>query len=261
MVVPGYVDRFGVAGWYYAKGDDVWIPLLIASACLPLSNPSSLYIQINQANKNFRLNAFYALAKWGVIVLSIYVLAVLQVNIVWIMCIYFVLGALFNILYLSRHHEVREPENDDAPLYRRESLQLSGSGAFTVLLDNADKFLVPYFFGLEVLGLYVIGVSTGRLFLHFVKPTLSIFYPLLVKHRFTPALLIAGFAILSVIGAVSAYLMQYYFEYILGSEYMDAYPLAAIILVGLGIYFVGVIYYFSALYHKDGSAKSLPYRT
>ena len=171
------------------------------------------------------------------------------------MSAYFIFHAAFNLVYLTQHEEFSKPENDNAPLYRRESLQLSGSGAFTVLLDNADKFLVSYFFGLEALGLYVIGISTGRLFLHFIKPTLTIYYPVLVKHRFSPSLLVGGFLGLSAIGAVTAFLARYYFEHVLGAEYLDAYPLAVIVLLGLGVYFVGVIYYYSAIYYKDSTAR------
>lgn len=245
----------GVAGWFYVKQDEVWLPLLVASFCLPMTNPASLFIQVNQAKMQFRLNAFYAFLKWGTIALSVFVLAYLQVNVTWVISIYFILGAFFNLLFLSRHNEFQEHKNDNAHLHRRDNLQLSGSGVFTILLDNADKFLVSYFFGLEELGLYVIGVSTGRLFLNFVKPTMTIYFPLLVKHRFTTSLMIAGFLILSAIGVIGALLMRYYFEHVLGQEYLAAYPLAAIILVGLGIYFVGVINYYSAVYYKDSTAK------
>jgi O-antigen/teichoic acid export membrane protein len=245
----------GIAGWYYSKGDEVWLPIFFASLCLPISSPASLYIQINQANKQFRLNAFYSVTKWGTVTLSVSVLAFLQVNSPWLMSTYFVLVALFNLLYLTRHEEVFESENENAPAYRRASLQLSGSGVFPVLVDNADKFLVSYFFGLEVLGLYVIGVSTGRLILNIVKPTLTIYFPLLVNHRFTPSLLIGGFLSLSALGIAAALLMRYYFEYILGKEYLAAYPLASIILVGLGVYFVGIVMYYSAVYHKDSSSE------
>jgi O-antigen/teichoic acid export membrane protein len=244
-----------IAAWYYSNGDDVWIPLVVASVCLPIINPHSLFIQVHQAKKQFRHNAFCAFLKWGTIAASVFLLAYLQVNIVWPIAAYFILGAAFNLLFFSQQKEFQKSESGNAVAHRRESLQLSGSGVFVILLDNADKFLVSYFLGLEALGLYVIGVSTGRLFLHFVKPTMTIYFPLLVKHRFTPSLLIGGFLILSAIGIAGALMMRYYFEYILGEEYLAAYPLAAIILVGLGIYFVGVINYYSAVYYKDSVAK------
>ena len=245
----------GIAGWYYSKADDVWLPILVASLCLPATHPASLYVQVNQAKRKFRLNAFYSVAKWATVTLCVSVIALLQVNAAWLMCTYFVLVALFNLIYMTRSHELFSPENDNAPVYRRANLQLSGSGVFPVLMDNADKFLVSYFFGLEALGLYVIGVSTGRLFLHFVKPVLTIYFPLLVNHRYSPSLLIGGFLALSVLGLAAALLIRYYFEYILGAQYMSAYPLASVILAGLGVYYVGVLMYYSAVYHRDGSAE------
>ena len=245
----------GIASWYYFSADEVWLPILVASLCLPIASPASLYIQVNQAKQQFRLNALYTVAKWGTVTLCVSVLAVLQVNAPWMMCTYFVLVAMFNLFYLTRNDELFASENDKAPVYRRANLQLSGSGVFPELLGNADKFLVLYFFDLEVLGLYVIGVSTGRLFLHVVKPILTVFFPLLVKHRYTLSLLIGGFFSLSVFGVMAAILIGYYFEYILGTEYMGAYPLASINLLGLGVYFVGVLMYYSAVYHMDGSTE------
>ena len=246
---------FVLAGWYYSKGDEVWLPLIVASVCLPITNATSLFIQVHQAKKLFRHNAFCAFLKWGTIAAAVFLFSYLQINVTWVISVYFILGAVFNIVFFLQQEEFRKRDTTNATAHCRESLQLSGSGVFTILLDNADKFLVSYFLGLEALGLYVIGVSTGRLFLHFVKPTMTIYFPLLVKHRFTPSLLIGGFIILSVIGVAGAVMMRYYFEYILGEEYLAAYPLAAIILVGLGIYFVGVINYYSAVYYKDSVAK------
>ena len=96
---------------------------------------------------------------------------------------------------------------------------------------------------METLGLYTIGVSTGRLFLHFTKPVLTIFYPVLVNKSFDALLLVSIFGALTVIGCTAAYLMEYYYIYILQGSFMDAYPLSAIILAGLGLYFTGVISY------------------
>ena len=222
---------------------------------MPISGPASLFVQVNQANKQFRLNAFYFVTAWGTVTAVITLLAFLKVDIVWLLSAYFVLLAIFHAYFFSRHKEVLEPENDNAPHYRRASLQLSGSGIFPIILESADKFLVTYFFGLEALGLYVIGVSSGRLFLHFVKPTLTIYYPILVQYNFSSSVLLAGFLGLSMCGIALALLMRYYFEYVLGPEYMTAYPLAAVILLGLGVSFVGVVRYYSAVYHKEGSPR------
>lgn len=249
----GMAIGFSIAGWYYFKGDHVWVPIFVASLCLPISSPHSLYMQINQAKKQFRLNACYGILKWGSVVLTVFVLAKLQVDIIWLLSVYFIVPALFNLLYLILHRAELRPEDSNAAAYRRESLQLSGSGVFPVLVENADKFLVSYFFGLDVLGLYVIGVSTGRLALQAIKPTLTIYFPVMVKHRFTPALLLRGFVGMTVIGIAVAVVLRYYFQFVLGEEYLAAYPISAVILTGLGVYFVGILMYYSAIYHEDSS--------
>jgi O-antigen/teichoic acid export membrane protein len=157
---------------------------------------------------------------------------------------------------LIRHSESFEEDNKDTRKYQRESVQLSASGIFPLILEQADKFLISYFFGLETLGLYVIGVSTGRILLHFIKPTLTIYFPYLVQYRLSLKLMIFGFLAFSSIGAISLIFIKYYYHFVLGDEYADAQILSMIIISGIGIYFLGVISYFSAVFHKDGTVKT-----
>jgi|GEM_PF-3582326 len=240
---------------YYLRGDAVWLPLLAVALCVPLAKPATMYAQINQARKQFRRNAFYSVIKYGTITLAAFVLGWLHADPVWFLCLFFLLTCAFNMAFLARHEEAFEPGNANAAQYRRESLQLSASGIFPILLEHADKFLISYFFGLQVLGLYVIGVSTGRLLLHFVKPTLTIYFPLLVKQRLARSILVFGFFALTAAGLLTDLGLRYYFSHVLGAAYMDAAPLAMVIVSGLGVYFVGVVVYYSAVYHQDSTAR------
>jgi len=240
---------------FYLRGDSAWLPLLVVALCVPIAHPASMFAQINQARKQFRLNAFYSVTKYGTITLAAFALGWFRADPIWFFCLFFLLTSAFHIAFLLRHEEVFEADNVNASQYRRESLQLSASGIFPILLDHADKFLISYFFGLEVLGLYVIGVSTGRLMLHFVKPTLTIYFPVLVNQHLDRSLLIGGFLALTAVGLVAGIAVHFYFIYVLGAQYMDAAPLAMVIVAGLGVYFVGVVVYYSAVYHQDGTAR------
>ena len=160
------------------------------------------------------------------------------------------LRTAFTVLFLALHPETYEKETAEAKEYRLQSLQLSGSGMFAILMEHADKFLISYFFGMEALGLYAIGVSTGRLLLNLVKPMMTIFFNHFVNHRPSTSMLVATFVVLTAVGVGVAFAMKPYFAYVLSPIYFAAYPMAAIIVAGLGIYCVQVVMFYSAIYYK-----------
>jgi O-antigen/teichoic acid export membrane protein len=252
----GLIGGLITAYLYFTKGNEIWIPLLVMALCIPLTAPMNLFVQINQSKKDFRLNAIYVLIKYAVIVPLCALLGLSGASIYWFFCSFFVLSAIINVLCLRRHREAFEPSDERAPQYRRESLQLSATGVFPQIVENLDKFIISYFFGLEALGIYTIGVSTGSLLLHFIKPTLTIYFPYLVEHRLTWKIFASGFLLMTLVGAVTIFFLQLYFDRFLGPEYEDAKLLAYIIVAGLGVSFLGVISYFSAVYHKEGSART-----
>jgi hypothetical protein len=130
---------------------------------------------------------------------------------------------------------------------------LSASGLFQVLCEHADKFLISYFFGVEALGLYTIGVSTGKLLLNFVKPLLTLFYRQFVTHNLKPALVSIVFLLLTALGLLMAYLVKFYYIYVLPEHYMPAAKFSAVVLAGLGIYAIGVISYYSAVLNQHST--------
>lgn len=237
----------------YQRGDDLWLPLLVASTLLPLSISTDLYGQINQARSQFRLNALYSVTKYSSLVLIVPFAAWRHLGVQFILIAYSIIRTAFNTLFIALHRETFEKANSEAPLYRWQSLQLSGSGLFAILLENADKFLISYFFGLEALGLYAIGVSTGRLLLNIVKPLMTIYFNLFVNHKPSRGMLFACLVVLTLAGIAVALLMKYYFAFVLSPSYFAAYPMAAIVVSGLGIYCVQVVMFYSAIYYKGNN--------
>jgi O-antigen/teichoic acid export membrane protein len=238
------------------RNDEIWIPIFILSLCVPFIAPMNLFIQINQSKKDFRLNAIYVLIKYSIIVPICALIGLFNFNVYLFFGIFFIVSAFVNIICLRRHEEFFQESNILARRYRKESLQLSGSGVFPQVLEHLDKFIISYFFGLETLGIYTIGVSTGSLLLHVIKPTLTIYFPYLVEHRLDWKIFVGGFLLLTSIGAATIYFLEIYFNEILGPDYADAKLLTYVIVAGLGVSFLGVISYFSAVYHKDGTAKT-----
>lgn len=241
------------AAIFYDRGNELWLPVLAGALLLPLTYPTDMYAQINQARKQFSLNALYSGTKYTTLVMLALLAAGFKISVSLFLIAYSIAIACFHMFYLTRHPETFEPANPNARTFIRDGIKLSGSGLFPLLMESADKFLISYFFGLEALGLYAIGVSTGRLFLHFVKPTLAIYFPILVTHRPDTRLLLASLVILSGIGIAAALLMDLYFTHVLAAKYMDAYPLAAIVVVGLGVYAIGIIIQYSSIYYKDST--------
>ncbi|MDP2620794.1 MAG: oligosaccharide flippase family protein [Hyphomicrobiales bacterium] len=241
------------AAIFYDRGNELWLPVLAGALLLPLTYPTDMYAQINQARKQFSLNALYSVTKYGTLVVLALVATRVGMSVAVFLIAYSIAIASYHIFYLTRHPETFEQANPNARTYIREGIQLSGSGLFPLLMESADKFLISYFFGLEALGLYAIGVSTGRLFLHLVKPTLAIYFPILVTRRPDARLLLVSLIVLTGIGIVAALLMEWYFTYVLAAKYMDAYPLAAVVVAGLGVYAVGVIIQYSSIYYKHST--------
>ena len=218
---------------------------------LPLTMSADLYGQINQARSQFRLNALYSVIKYFSLVFLVPLGAVLNLGVQYVLIGYSVLRTAYTLLFISFHPETYEKETAEAKEYRLQSLQLSGSGMFAILMEHADKFLISYFFGMEALGLYAIGVSTGRLLLNLVKPMMTIFFNHFVNHRPSTSMLVATFLVLTGVGVGVAFTMKPYFAYVLSPIYFAAYPMAAIIVAGLGIYCVQVVMFYSAIYYKD----------
>lgn len=236
---------------FYQRGEDIWIGILAASILLPLTFPTDLYAQVVQSRKNFRMLALYSVIKYSILTGLALLAGLWSVTILVFVVVYYVWLAAINSSFLILQNETFEPSSKEAPLLRRETLQLSLAGLFPLVLEHADKLLVSYFLGLEKLALYTIGISTGRLISIVIKPTMTVYFPLLVKDRFSWRLLITIFLTLTVVGVLAAWPLYYYFVNVLGTEYAEAYPMAAIIIAGLGIYFISVVVYYSSVYHKD----------
>ena len=239
------------AALFYHEGQEIWLSILVASLLLPLAFPTDLYAQIVQSRNNFRKAAIQSFIKYTILTLLAFFAGIWSVAISTFVGVYYLCLTAINTILLLRQPETFEPSSAEAPLYRRESLQLSVAGLSPVVLQHSDKLLISYFLGFEKLALYTIGISTGRLISNAVKPILTVYFPVLVKERFSFGLLLAVFGALTVAGIGAVWPLSYYFSDVLGAEYAEAYPLAAIIMAGLGVYFVSVVLYYSSVYHED----------
>jgi O-antigen/teichoic acid export membrane protein len=256
----GMVIGLAVSAYFYQQNNSIWMGVAAASLLMPVIYPTDIYAQIVQSRKEYRTLAFYSIIKHTLLVFLAVIACFWSVSMAAFIIAYFIWLAAINTSFLAIQPELDEPSNKEAPLYRRESIQLSFAGFFPVVLEHADKLLVSYFLGLEKLALYTIGISTGRLIAIVIKPTMTVYFPVLVKDRFSLKLIISLFVVLSAGGLIASWPLKYYFSEVLGPEYADAYPLAAIIIAGIGVYFVSVVSYYSSVYHKEAKL-SVPTKT
>ena len=251
--VIGMIAGVAISAVMFSRNDELALPVLIGSLLMPVSQSTRLFMQINQAKKQFRLNAGYNVLKFGSLVLVTLVLAYYGVSPTYTFICYFVLTALFHIYFIAIQPETKEPPISDPKPYVSQSIKLSASGLLPVIAEHADKFLVSYFFGLEALGLYTIAVSTGRLMLNLVKPMLTIYFGSFVNQVLRVRTIVAIFIALTGIGVGLALVVKYYYIYVLPAAYADGYMISAAILCGFGCYTIGVVSYYSAVLHRDSS--------
>ena len=244
-----------IAAVFYQQGSDIWIPLLVASLLLPAACSADAYSDINLAKKQFQTNAFFNLAKFGTLTLAALTVAHLDVGVFYFMVAYFVIVAAFHLAFVTRYEEAFEPAGPEAGVLKKQATRLSGAGLFPALLEQADKALISLFLGMDALGLYTVGVATGRLLLHCIRPLLTIYFPMLVHDRPTPKLLLVLGCGLTVVGAAFAWLLQFYFDRVLGPSFAGAFPVAAVCAAGLGVYGVGVTTYYSTIFHRNSDLR------
>jgi len=216
-----------------------------------MTYPPDIYEQINEAQKRFKVNAGYSAVKFS----SLVALALLVVGVEGSTETYLLIHTLFltgfNIFAFVRHREAFEPPSAETRGIKAESVKLSASGVLPIVMENLDKFLISYFFGLEALGLYTIGVSTGRLLLRLVKPVATVYFPVLVNKEPTGGFVLRLFLTLTLIALSLVWPLYIYFDVVLADSLAGAFPYALVCLLGLGLHGGGVLVYYASVYHKD----------
>lgn len=249
----GVIGGLITAAIFYRQGNALAPAIAAIALFLPILHPTNLYVQINQARRKFRLNAFINISQYGFIAAMAAVWAMFECDIIIFFVLFFLTTALCNSWFMSQAPECYEQSASNGDKISRDARNLSGSGLLQVVLEHTDKFLISYFLGLEALGLYAIGVSTGRLLLHFVKPLLIIYLPDLVEKRFSLNMQLLSFSVLTIVGVLLAGIMPFYMTWLFGTASLDAYPVAAVIVAGMGLHFVGTTKYYSSVYYKGAS--------
>jgi O-antigen/teichoic acid export membrane protein len=140
----------------------------------------------------------------------------------------------------------------------RSAASLTAANALPTSLEHADKFLVGALFGLEALGLYTLGFSTGRLLYNGVKPVTVIYYRRMVEHRMGAGVTARLFAAGCVAGAVCAALLYAAYSQIPTlAFYAPAASIAFIIFAGYGLALANTAEVQSESLHRAGSLRTV----
>lgn len=162
---------------------------LLLGLCAAIYYPSDFFVPMLQAKKRFATLFWSNAVKYGAGLGSIFLAHQMTDNFVHVVLLYLAVITAANVLFflvfvrqsidLGRMKAlVLRMRVHPAP---RESRLLSVALIIPTILDQADKFLIAAFFSVEVLGIYTLGYSTGRLLYNILKPSIFIFYRDFVK--------------------------------------------------------------------------------
>jgi hypothetical protein len=173
-------------------GELVWIALL-ALVFYPTNSYQSYY----QVKSWFMLFFVSELAKYGVALVVLLGMLHLGFSIVQSVLAQFAVMAAFHLVYFSFSVATFIDWSAIAGNWRemlmspasREAQGLSLANFLPSTLEHVDKMIIGAVFGLQTLGLYTLGFSTGRFIYNALKPALYIYYKRFVSRLPTQRLL------------------------------------------------------------------------
>jgi O-antigen/teichoic acid export membrane protein len=124
-----------------------------------------------------------------------------------------------------------------------EARLLSLAGVLPGSLEHVDKLLIGHFLGLEALGIYTLGFSTGRLVYNALKPAIYVFYARFVDHMPRDRDLWIVFLVFSLAGLALTLLYIGVIQAIPAlSRFRGTELVASIIFLAYGIAMVDAVY-------------------
>ena len=235
-----------------AMGQD-WAPavLLPIAAVTFLYYPFQLFIAHLQARQQFARLFALTIAKWGAAILVFFAVlwsggTVMQATLVQLGAM-----AVINVGYYAvvAVRQIRWSRDllDPIRTFRRkevrESVLLTTGLIPSGMLEQVDKLVVGAVFGLEALGIYTLGFSTGRLMYNMLKPSLYVYYKSFVDKMPPRRLLERVFVVFTLLGASIAVLFWVGVAYIPAMHrFHGAEPVATVLFLSYGVSIVDAIY-------------------
>jgi hypothetical protein len=268
-----YAGLLGVALVALAVGADrlaglsLTNPILIAVAPIAAAGFAlDLYVARFQAERRFAALLGIALAKAALSLGLFMALMEAGYGAVVATCWQLAALALFNAGFFLRHVAplVRLQERWPSPIHvarapqTRQAFQLSAGAFLPGFLEHWDKILVGAVFGLEALGLYALGYTTGRFIYNTLKPALYVLYRRMVDWLPGPKLLFAVFVGFTLFGAVLAAGYIWAVSAIPSlARFQGTEAVASVIFLSYGFAMADTLFYQSHAINKDGDSAML----
>jgi O-antigen/teichoic acid export membrane protein len=125
----------------------------------------------------------------------------------------------------------------------REGIVLSAANALPNSLEHIDKLLIGAFFGLEALGIYTLGFSTGRFIYNSLKPALYVYYHSFVEKMPSNKANWLVFLSFTAVGVLLSVLFLFAIHNIAAlAKFLPTATVTVIIFLSYGIAMVDVVY-------------------
>jgi hypothetical protein len=226
-------------------------PGLVAAGLALIYCVTDLYAPYLQANRQFKRFFLYALLKYGTS-LAVFVGLVLA-DVPVVIAILFQLGVMtgFHIFYFFRTvaPDIAGEKLNLNPvrLFRgpapRETAVLSMANALPASLEHVDKLVIGAIFGLEALGVYTLGFTTGRFIYNTLKPAIYVFYKQFVDKLPSVRLMVYLGIVMTLIGLGCAALFYWAIDtFPLLSRFKGTELVTAIVFAAYGVAMVDAVY-------------------
>ncbi|WP_062207322.1 lipopolysaccharide biosynthesis protein [Aureimonas sp. AU12] len=140
----------------------------------------------------------------------------------------------------------------------RESIVLSIANLLPSSLEHVDKIVIGSVFGLEALGLYTLGFSTGRFIYNALKPALYIYYAQFVEKMPTVRMLWAVMVVFTLFGlALTGAFLWSVDNLAFMHKFQGTKLVTAIMFLSYGVAMVDAIYLQAYAINKDTNSNHL----
>jgi O-antigen/teichoic acid export membrane protein len=233
------------------------------AAITAIISPFDLYVGLFQARRRFQRLFVVEMVKYGAALASFVLLIELGRPIVEAVIVQLLVMGMCHLVYFTRYGA----EWFDLGLVRRRGLGLlretapgqarlfSIGNMFPASLENIDKLLVGWVFGLHFLGIYTLAYSTGRFLYNTLKPAMYVYYRKFVDAMPPWPLMIRVSLAFTALGAVSAIIFIVLVAHVPALEKFEAGKWATVILfLGYGLGILSAIYSQAFSLNKDSVA-------
>ena len=240
--------------------------ILAVIGCAVLFFCFDYHLPVLQARKRFALLALLEILKYSAAIAVFFSVVLLNQTIGTATIGLLATIAIFHIGYFfayvpklafpATNRNARRYSHTD-PAARR-ARALSYANILPASLEHLDKILVGWIFGLEILGIYALAFSTGRLVFNILKPSLYIYYRSFVDKVPSGKQLISigiGFTILGLL--LSSLFQLLVLNTSLLQNFGSGAAATTILFLGYGIGMVRAVYSHALALHKHGNANRI----